>query len=137
MIKYLSQSEFIERIIPSKEFVTSKRLAFVEAICSMLNNLPSATHVVLFENLTMDSSTFGTGKCLAVGPGLTYPNVEACEGKWLNEMPSQRLYPVAFISRNQLLSGLSELQEVLSATNMSGPDMMQAKEDPEFRYDKA
>ena len=52
--------------------------------------------LVLFENVQMDSSAFGRRTALAVGPNCTYKSVAACEGRWLNDSPSQRQYPQKF-----------------------------------------
>ena len=49
--------------------------------------------VVCFENVCMDSSALGERTALIVGPSCTYKNVDACEGQWLNDLPSQRQYP--------------------------------------------
>lgn len=52
-----------------------------------------ATHVVLFENVDMSSSRIGERTVVFVGPKNTYKTPEECEGKWLNDLPSQRQYP--------------------------------------------
>lgn len=58
--------------------------------------LNRAVAVVCFENPTMDSSAFGSRTALCVGPGCTYKTPEEVDGKWLNDLPSQRQYPTAF-----------------------------------------
>ena len=55
-----------------------------------------ASHLVAFENLMMDSSALGQRTVLCVGPGCTYESPEECEGHHLNDLPSQRQYPVAY-----------------------------------------
>ena len=55
-----------------------------------------ATHVVLFRNLAFDSVEFGATTVVCVGPHCTYKKVEDAEGRWLNDLPSQRQYPQAF-----------------------------------------
>jgi len=60
---------------------------------------PGIVALVLFENQLMDSSHFGERTALRVGPECTYKDVAACEGHWLNDLPSQRQYPVAFVRR--------------------------------------
>jgi len=53
--------------------------------------------VVMFENVQLDSSALGRRTALVVGPGRTAKSVEACAGKWLNDLPSQRQYPQCFV----------------------------------------
>jgi len=55
-----------------------------------------ATHLVLFENHDFCSSQFGTRSVVCVGPDCTYRTPQDCEGKWLNDLPSQRQYATAF-----------------------------------------
>lgn len=55
-----------------------------------------ATHVVVFENLDFCSSQLGKKTAVMVGPSCTYTSPEMCEGKWLNDLPSQRQYPTAY-----------------------------------------
>ena len=55
-----------------------------------------ATHVVLFENQQLDSGQCGEQSAMPVGPNNTFKSVEDCKGKWLNDLPSQRQYPVAY-----------------------------------------
>ena len=55
-----------------------------------------ATHLVLFENQDFWSSQFGAKTVVCVGPGCTYKAPEECEGKWLNDLPSQRQYATAW-----------------------------------------
>lgn len=52
--------------------------------------------VVVFENQQMDSSAFGDRTAVVVGPGCTIRSVKACKNQHLNDLPSQRQYPVAF-----------------------------------------
>jgi hypothetical protein len=51
-----------------------------------------ATHLVVFENRDSWSSQLGAKTVVCVGPGCTYRTPEDCEGKWLNDQPSQRQY---------------------------------------------
>lgn len=53
-----------------------------------------ATHIVCFECLQLDSSWAGRRAALVVGPSCAYRTVEETHGKWLNDLPSQRQYPV-------------------------------------------
>lgn len=55
-----------------------------------------STHVVIFKNLNFDSLRFGAKVALAVGPNNTYKSPGDCKGKWLNNLPSERLYPVSY-----------------------------------------
>jgi len=55
-----------------------------------------ATHLVLFENQDMCSSSLGARTVMCVGKNNTYKTIEECEGKWLNDLPSQRQYAVSF-----------------------------------------
>jgi hypothetical protein len=52
--------------------------------------------IALFENLDLSSSRCGEVQALAVGPGLTYRDVGELRGRHLGDLPSQRLYPVAY-----------------------------------------
>ncbi len=58
------------------------------------------TDLVVFENQMFDSSLVGQQTAVSVGPGCLLKSKEDCEGKWLNDLPSQRQYPVAFIPRS-------------------------------------
>jgi hypothetical protein len=55
-----------------------------------------ATYIVVFENHNFDSSAFGARTAMTVGPNNTYKSPAECEGKWLNDLPSQRQYPTAY-----------------------------------------
>jgi len=56
----------------------------------------SVTHLVLFENQMFDSSQFGRRTAVLIGPPFTYKKLSDIEGGWLNDLPSQRQYPVAY-----------------------------------------
>jgi hypothetical protein len=56
----------------------------------------NADALVLFENVQMDSSQFGSQSVLCVGPTCTYKSVQETDGRWLNDLPSQRQYPRAW-----------------------------------------
>ena len=58
------------------------------------------THVVVFENLQMDSSAFGERTAVRVGPGCSYSLQEALDNH-LYDLPSQRQYPVAYAPTGQ------------------------------------
>lgn len=56
---------------------------------------PGITHLVMFECQLFDSSSFGNRTMLPIGPGRTFETLEAVQGKWLKDLPSQREYAVA------------------------------------------
>lgn len=56
-----------------------------------------ADALVLFVNQDFWSSNLGQRTVLAVGAEFTYKSVSELEGRHLNDLPSQRLYPVAFV----------------------------------------
>jgi hypothetical protein len=91
MIPKISKQEFLE-----KGFLA---IAVEEA----LRRKPDAIGVVLFENQTMDSSSRGAMTAMVIGPTNTYKSAEDCEGKHLNDLPSQRQYPVAWVSREAFI----------------------------------
>ena len=62
------------------------------------------TAVVMFRNNDFCSSSFGAFSCIAVGPGKTYRAVEDCEGRWLNDAPSQRQYADCFVRGEGIVS---------------------------------
>ena len=64
---------------------------------------PGTVALVAFENQAFDSSAFGARSALRVGDGCTYASVETTEGKWLNDLPSQRQYPVGFVLVSDLV----------------------------------
>ena len=51
---------------------------------------PTATHVALYVNQTLDSSSLGMTKVIFVGPDQTFKFGE--EPPWLGDMPSQRMH---------------------------------------------
>lgn len=58
--------------------------------------MPGVEALVVFENVMMDSSAFGERTATPVGARFTFTSVEACEGKWLNDLPSQRQHATSF-----------------------------------------
>ena len=58
---------------------------------------PKTVGVVLFRNQDMWASKCGASSCVVVGPDKTYKTIEGCEGKWLNDLPSQRQYAECFV----------------------------------------
>ena len=89
--------------LTKKEFMERKDFYFVVNIEEALRRKPDAIGVVLFENLMMDSSSRGAMTAMIIGPTNTYKSAEDCEGKFLNEMPSQRQHPVAWVERKEFL----------------------------------
>jgi hypothetical protein len=63
------------------------------SVSSRLPRRPETTHLVYFENTVLDSSHLGESSVLAIGPRHTYQSLTDVEGKWLNDLPSQRQYP--------------------------------------------
>lgn len=55
--------------------------------------------LVVFENQAFDSSQFGARSALPYGPEASNKRLEDLEGKWLNDLPSQRQYAVAYCTR--------------------------------------
>ena len=86
MLKQLTRDEFLSHFDPSVH----------ARIKAAVVRYPDAEAVVIFENVAFDSSAFGDRQALVVGPSNTFKSVEFCEGKWLNDLPSQRQYPQAF-----------------------------------------
>jgi hypothetical protein len=87
MLKELKRDEFMAQFDESIH----------EAIDATAKRM-EATHVVCFENVAFDSSRFGDRSALCVGPNNTYKSPDDCEGKWLNDLPSQRQYPQNYMS---------------------------------------
>jgi hypothetical protein len=67
-----------------------------------------ASAVVLFENEDFSSSQFGQRTALVVGPQNTYTSVEACEGKHLNDLPSQRQYAKVWCPAAEILDEVAK-----------------------------
>ena len=64
---------------------------------TVLHWLAHGYDVIKFQNQQMDSSAFGSTSYMKVGVGCTYEGVEDVEPlQHLNDLPSQRQYPVAF-----------------------------------------
>jgi len=68
-----------------------------EVIAQLQKQAANTAYLVRCENLQMDSRAFGRASVLAVGPGKTYETLEALEGKWLNDLPSERQYPTEYV----------------------------------------
>jgi len=74
-----------------------------ERVLELLSK-PGVRGCVVFENLMFDSSWCGARTAYAFGPRCAHAKPEDFEGKWLNELPSQRQYPryVYYGPRGQL-----------------------------------
>lgn len=59
--------------------------------------LPTATHAIVFVNQDFCSSNFGAWSVVAVGPDCSIKTPEEIETLHLNDLPSQRQYPVAYV----------------------------------------
>lgn len=59
-------------------------------IAKSLAQYPDAAGLVVFENQTFDSSEFGARTVCVIGPSNTYGTPKECEGKHINDLPSQR-----------------------------------------------
>jgi hypothetical protein len=57
--------------------------------------------MVVFENHDMSSSQLGARTACVFGTGFTFATAEECEGKWINDLPSQRQYAVAFYRKGE------------------------------------
>lgn len=55
-----------------------------------------ATHVVMARCEDLWSSQRGRKTAMVVGPNNTYKTPEDCEGRWINDLPSQRQYFVKY-----------------------------------------
>ena len=105
-MKQFTVEEMAARFIPDSgpsDQVRRERDTFLCELVDLTTRFPDAEAVVLFENVAMDSSSFGERKVVIVGPDRGIESVAACEGKWLNDLPSQRLYPQAFVPLGELL----------------------------------
>lgn len=63
---------------------------------------PDAIAFVCFQNLDIGSTHSNQCTCLPIGPSCTYKAVEDTEGKHLNDLPSQRQYPVSWCPIDEL-----------------------------------
>lgn len=100
----LSFENLLDRFtaINSKSVARDKR----RRVERMIVNSPTITHLVLFENRLLDASSVGSNGVLAVGPGFTLETPEQAQGRHLNDLPSQRMYAVAYceVDRSQFVS---------------------------------
>jgi len=59
--------------------------------------MQGVSHLVVFQNVTLDSSHLGDETILAIGPKMTYKTLAEIEGRHLHDLPSQRQYPQAYV----------------------------------------
>lgn len=86
-----------------QEFMERGRFDVDVALQEALKRKSDAVGLVLFENKMFDSSSRGAMTAMLIGPTNTYKSAEECEGKYLNELPSQRQYPVAWVERKEFI----------------------------------
>ena len=92
-MKQVSAQEFLALFDESVHSAIARKAEQYQAIA-----------VVYFENQMFDSSAFGSRSALPVGPNNTYKTVEACEGKWLNDLPSQRQYAQCWCPASEVIT---------------------------------
>jgi hypothetical protein len=79
------------------EFLTLFSPSLHESLILLLSK-EGVDALVCFENKMFDSPHFGERSALAVGPGCTYKSPEEVRGRHLGDLPSQRKYPIAFVT---------------------------------------
>ena len=84
--------------VTAAEFFSKLDPSVWTAVKDQLRKFPTATHFALFENLDFTSSQLGRRTCIVVGPNNTFKSPQDCVGRWLNDLPSQRQYPVAWVT---------------------------------------
>jgi len=89
--------------VTAKEFLALFDKEVHNLVAQSLKNLES-TGIVYFENLQMDSPRCGDHSVFYVGPNNTYKTVAECEGKWLNDLPSQRQYPQVWCDAKEIIA---------------------------------
>lgn len=89
--------------LSKQEFMERGKFDVEVALREALKRKSDAVGLVLFENKMFDSSSRGAMTAMLIGPTNTYKSAEECEGKYLNELPSQRQYPVAWVERKEFI----------------------------------
>lgn len=74
-----------------------------DSIRKVLERYSDAEAIVMFENVTLDSSHLREKTAVVVGPSNTFKGIEFCEGKWLHDLPSQKQYPWCYCLRSDFL----------------------------------
>jgi hypothetical protein len=85
-VKQKTWNELLDRFDPSTH----------ACLCRLARD-PRTRYLVVFENVTLDSSHLGDASALAIGPGHTYTDLHQVEGKWLNDLPSMRQHPQYYV----------------------------------------
>jgi hypothetical protein len=67
---------------------------YIAQTCDVFHDAES---LVIFENQDMWSSRMGQRTAVICGPSNTYKSHRDTEGKWLNDLPSQRQYATYWI----------------------------------------
>jgi hypothetical protein len=62
-------------------------------------NQPTVDGLVLFECIQLDSSSLGMRTVVVFGPGCSTRTLDGLAKKHLYDLPSQRQYPTAFVSK--------------------------------------
>ena len=94
-------SRAIEPISAEKFWSFAKSEPVKAALTAKLLN-PEIEGFIVFENMQMDSSSFGDQTFIQFGPASVYKHPFDAEGKWLNDLPSQRQYAHYYISTEEL-----------------------------------
>lgn len=89
--------------VTAEEFLKLFNKEVYNQIAESLANFQS-DNVVCFENHDFSSSRFGDRSALGVGKNNTYKNIKECEGRWLNDLPSQRQYPTCYADAKEVIS---------------------------------
>lgn len=92
-MKQQTAAEFLALFDPSVHAAIIKKAA-----------MPSVEAVVCFECVDFCSSNFGRRTAVIVGEPYTFKSVAFCEGKWLNDLPSQRQYPQSWVRASELIN---------------------------------
>jgi hypothetical protein len=82
-----------DKKLSAKDFLLQFDKEIHQAIIDAANRYKDCEGAVMFQNVDMCSSELGRMQCLIVGPSNTFTGVDFCDGKWLNDLPSQRQYP--------------------------------------------
>ncbi|MEI6084004.1 MAG: hypothetical protein WCS70_06850 [Verrucomicrobiota bacterium] len=104
-MKKLTRSEFLARY---DESVHARIIANA--------GKPGVDAVVSFECLDFNSSRLGDRTACIVGPGCTFKSVAAAEGKWLNDLPSQRQYAHEYVDAADLV-GVRSLNDRIAQSH--------------------
>ena len=104
MIPRLTKSELVERLKARDACQDSPVKMAIALAAGRLLAYPDAIGILLFENLSMDSSmAWNAYTLVAFGPSNTIKTVEECEGKPLGDLPSRFQYATGWIEREELL----------------------------------